>query len=64
MQENEKIADFFTRLCVITNAMGPNGEQIIDQQFCENVLRSLTPIFDCIVCSVESTIQPVDLKIC
>lgn len=54
MQCNEK-ACFFIKLRGITNAMGLHGEKITYQQFCKKVIRSLTPRFDYVVCSSEST---------
>lgn len=56
MKEGEKVNEYFGRTFAIANRMKVHGDQRIDQvAIIENILRSMTPKFDYVVCSVEES---------
>ncbi|KAE8681351.1 hypothetical protein F3Y22_tig00111330pilonHSYRG00279 [Hibiscus syriacus] len=55
MQYGETILDFFSRTMVIISKMRTFGEKIEDVVVVEKILRSLTPKFNYVVCSIEES---------
>ena len=55
MRESESISDYCTRVKVIVNQMRRYGDKIEEVHVVENILRSLTPKFDYVVCVIEDS---------
>ncbi|KAL3720852.1 hypothetical protein ACJRO7_005630 [Eucalyptus globulus] len=53
MKSGETITDFFSRTMAIVNKMRIHGDKTKDVIIVEKILRSLTPKFNFIVCSIE-----------
>ena len=47
--------EYFAQTLTIANKMKANGEDKGDVAVVENILRSMTPKFDYIVCSIEES---------
>ncbi|XP_019420747.1 PREDICTED: uncharacterized protein LOC109330938 [Lupinus angustifolius] len=63
MEVNEKVADFFNRVIIITNQMKASGETITNQTIVEKILRTLAPRFDHIVVAIEESKNLAILKV-
>lgn len=63
MEEQESIAEYFTRIRSLTNQMKTYGESMPDQGIVEKVLRTLTPKFDHVVVAIEESKDTETLKI-
>jgi len=55
MKMGESVNDYFARTLTIINKMGIHGEQMNDVVVIEKILRSMTPKFDYVVCSIEES---------
>ncbi|KAM7520343.1 hypothetical protein LguiB_019305 [Lonicera macranthoides] len=55
MKSGETVNDFFSRTMAIINKMRINGEKIEEVTVVEKILRSLTPNFNYVVCSIEES---------
>jgi len=55
MKEGESVNAYFARTLTIANKMKVNGENKGDVAIVEKILRSLTPKFDYVVCSIEES---------
>ena len=55
MKAGESINEYFARTLSIANKMKINGENKGDVEVVEKILRSMTPKFDYIVCSIEES---------
>ncbi|XP_027155354.1 uncharacterized protein LOC113755580 [Coffea eugenioides] len=55
MKEGESVNEYIARVLVITNKMKANGEELKDVAVVENILRSMTPKFNYVVCSIEES---------
>ncbi|XP_004490235.1 uncharacterized protein [Cicer arietinum] len=55
MEEQEKVSDLISRLRSITNQMTGCSEKLTEEKLCENILRSLRPKFNYIVCAIEES---------
>ncbi|XP_024030010.1 uncharacterized protein LOC112094115 [Morus notabilis] len=55
MKSGESIIDFFSRTMTIANKMQIHGEKMEDVTIVEKILRSMTPKFNFIVCSIEES---------
>ena len=55
MKEGESVNDYFARTLTIANKMKANGENKGDVAVVEKILRSMTPKFDYVVCSIEES---------
>jgi type II secretory pathway predicted ATPase ExeA len=53
MEENENVADFFTRVTRLVNQIKVCGEVITTKSVVAKILRSLTPKFDHLVVAIE-----------
>ena len=53
MKEDESVNEYFARTLTIANKMKVNGENKGDVAVVEKILRSLTPKFNYVVCSIE-----------
>jgi len=53
MKEGEFVNDYFSQTITIANKMKVNGENKGDVALVEKILRSMTPKFDYVVCSIE-----------
>ncbi|XP_019414587.1 PREDICTED: uncharacterized protein LOC109326351 [Lupinus angustifolius] len=63
MEEDEGIADFFTRLITHINAMNACGEKMEDTIIVENVLRLVTPRFDNVVIAIQESGRVENMKV-
>ncbi|XP_074588084.1 uncharacterized protein LOC141843983 [Curcuma longa] len=55
MKSGESVSDFFARIMTIANKMRIYGEKMKDVTIVEKILRSITPKFNFIVCSIEES---------
>ena len=55
MKNGESVTSYCARTMEISNKMQFHGEKIEDFTIVEKILRSLTPKFDHIVCSIEKS---------
>lgn len=55
MKSGESVSDFFSRTMAIVNKMRVHGEKIEDVTVLEKILRSMTPKFNYVVCSIEES---------
>ncbi|KHN25123.1 Retrovirus-related Pol polyprotein from transposon TNT 1-94, partial [Glycine soja] len=55
MKEGESVNDYFAWTLAIANKMKANGENKGDVAVVEKILRSMTPKFDYVVCSIEES---------
>ncbi|KAL0405994.1 UNVERIFIED_CONTAM: hypothetical protein Slati_3913300 [Sesamum latifolium] len=55
MKEGESVNEYIARVLVITNKMKANGEDLREVAVVEKILRSLTPNFNYVVCSIEES---------
>ncbi|XP_019431767.1 PREDICTED: uncharacterized protein LOC109338872 [Lupinus angustifolius] len=63
MEEQENVADYFTRIRSRTNLMKSCGEKITEQGKVENILRTLSTKFDHAVVAIEESKDLDSLKI-
>ncbi|XP_019465426.1 PREDICTED: uncharacterized protein LOC109363629 [Lupinus angustifolius] len=63
MEENEAIADYFTKILTLTKHMKSCGEVVKEQFVIENILRILTPKYDHIVMAIEESKELEDYKL-
>ena len=55
MKDGESVTNYCARTMEISNKMRFHGEKMEDVTIVEKVLRSLTPKFDYVVCSIEES---------
>ena len=55
MKAGESVNEYFARTLTIANKMKANGENKGDVVVVEKILRSMTPKFDYVVCSIEES---------
>ena len=55
MKSSKSIIDFFARTMTIANKMRIHGERMEDVTIIEKILRSMTPKFNFVVCSIEES---------
>ena len=55
MKERELVNEYLARVLVISNKMKANGEDVKNVAVVEKVLRSMTPKFNYVVCSIEES---------
>jgi hypothetical protein len=55
MKMRESVNDYFARNLTIINKMRIHGEQMNNVVVIEKILRSMTPKFDYVVCSIEES---------
>ena len=55
MKLGESVADYFSRTMEIVNKMRIQGEKMEDITIIEKILRSMTPKFNIVVCSIEES---------
>ncbi|PNY15490.1 retrovirus-related Pol polyprotein from transposon TNT 1-94, partial [Trifolium pratense] len=53
MNESESVNDYFARTLAIANRMTAQGQRMETSTIVEKILRSLTPKFNYVVCSIE-----------
>jgi hypothetical protein len=53
MKSGESITDYFSRTMAIVNKMRIHGDKTEDVLIVENILRSVTPKFNFVVCAIE-----------
>ncbi|XP_022989511.1 uncharacterized protein LOC111486570 [Cucurbita maxima] len=63
MKAEEFVNEYFARALSIANKMKINGENKRDVEVAEKILRSMTPKFDYIVCSIEESKNTTILSI-
>ncbi|XP_027771419.1 uncharacterized protein LOC114076505 [Solanum pennellii] len=63
MKSGEAVADFFSRTMAIASKMRIHGEQMKDVTIVEKILRSMTPKFNFVVCSIEESKDIDELSI-
>ena len=55
MKEGEKVDEYFARALTIANKMKVHEERMGQNVIVEKILRSMTPMFDYVVCSIEES---------
>ena len=55
MKTRESVVDYFSRTMTIANKMRIHGEKMEDVTIIEKILRSMTPKFNFVVCSIEES---------
>lgn len=55
MKVGESVHEYFARTLTIANKMRVHGEKMEDVVVIEKILRSMTPKFDYVVCSIEES---------
>ena len=55
MKTGESVDDYFGRTLIIANKMRIHGEKMDDVVIVEKILRSMTPKYDYVVCSIEES---------
>lgn len=63
MKDGESITSYFARTMGIANKRRFHGEKMEDVAIVEKILRSLTPKFDYVVCSIEESKDIDDLSL-
>ncbi|KAF1899788.1 hypothetical protein Lal_00019920 [Lupinus albus] len=63
MKESETVTDYCSRVMGIANNMRIYGEKMGNTLIVEKILRSLTPKFDYVVCSMKSPITLMNFKV-
>ncbi|CAL0333326.1 unnamed protein product [Lupinus luteus] len=63
MKESESVTDYCSRVMGIANSMRIHGEKMGDTLIVEKILRSLTPKFDYVVCSIEESNDTDELSL-
>ncbi|XP_019425123.1 PREDICTED: uncharacterized protein LOC109334003 [Lupinus angustifolius] len=63
MEDQETIADYFTRIRTLTNVMRSHGERIPEQSIIEKILRTLFAKLDHVVVAIEESKDLEILKI-
>ncbi|KAL2324779.1 hypothetical protein Fmac_023837 [Flemingia macrophylla] len=55
MKEGESVNEYLARVLVISNKMKANGDDLKEVAVVEKILRSMTPKFNYVVCSIEES---------
>ncbi|XP_044489966.1 uncharacterized protein LOC123214255 [Mangifera indica] len=55
MKSSESVTDYFSRVMSIANKMRIHGDKSEDVTIVEKILRSMTPKFNFVVCSIEES---------
>ncbi|XP_022854743.1 uncharacterized protein LOC111376047 [Olea europaea var. sylvestris] len=55
MKSGESVTDYFPRIMTIANKMRIHGDKTEDVTIVEKLLRSMTPKFNFVVCSIEDS---------
>ncbi|XP_014515412.1 uncharacterized protein LOC106773214 [Vigna radiata var. radiata] len=55
MKEGESSNEYLARVLVISNKMKANGDDLKEVAVVEKILRSMTPKFNYVVCSIEES---------
>ena len=63
MKSGEAVVDFFSRTMAIATKMRIHGERMQDVTIVEKILRSMTPKFNFVVCSIEESKDIDELSI-
>ena len=63
MEDDQKIANYFSKLMMVVNQMKTCGEVFTDQQINEKVMRTLTSKFDFIVVAIQESRDIGTMKI-
>ncbi|XP_024178936.1 uncharacterized protein LOC112184946 [Rosa chinensis] len=63
MKQGESVNEYFSRTMAIANKMRLQGDSMTDVTIVEKILRSMTPKFDYIVCSIEESNDVDELSI-
>ena len=63
MKPGESVSDYFSRTMAIINKMRIHGEKMEDVTVIEKSLRSMTPKFNYVVCSIEESKDLDELSI-
>jgi hypothetical protein len=63
MKDNETVNEFFARTLSIANKMTAQGERLDQLHIVEKVMRSMTPRFNYVVCSIEESNDVTTLTI-
>uniref|UniRef100_A0A5B7B3A2 CCHC-type domain-containing protein n=1 Tax=Davidia involucrata TaxID=16924 RepID=A0A5B7B3A2_DAVIN len=63
MKSGESVADYFSRTMGIVNKMRIHGDKTKDVTIIEKILRSMTPKFNFVVCSIEESKDIDELSI-
>ena len=63
MKEGESVNDYFARTLAIANKMSAHGERKEETAVVEKILRSMTPRFNYVVCSIEESNDVTALSI-
>jgi gag-polypeptide of LTR copia-type len=63
MNNTEGVSDYITIVQTITNQLKRNGENLSEQRVVEKILRSLTDIFENMICAIEESKDLAELTV-
>jgi len=63
MKEDEGVAEYVSRVEIVANQLGRNGETLPACRVVEKILRSLTDDFENIVCAIEESKDLITLSV-
>jgi gag-polypeptide of LTR copia-type len=63
MKESEGVSDYITRVQTMVNQLKCNSETLKDSRVVEKILRSLTKIFENVMCAIEESKDLEELTI-
>jgi gag-polypeptide of LTR copia-type len=63
MNNTEKVSDYITRVHTVTNQLKRNGESLSKLRVVEKILRSLTNMFENMVCVIEESNNLTELTV-
>ncbi|XP_031255346.1 uncharacterized protein LOC116113329 [Pistacia vera] len=63
MKVGESVNDYFARILIVANKIRIHGEHMGEVVVIERILRSMTPKYDYMVCSIEESNEINDLSI-
>ncbi|KAL5128551.1 hypothetical protein HKD37_14G040777 [Glycine soja] len=63
MNDQESLAEYFTRMLILTNQIKNYGDKIEDAMIMDKILRTLTPRFNHIVVTIEQGTNLEGMKV-
>jgi transcriptional regulator with GAF, ATPase, and Fis domain len=63
MNNTKGVSDYITRVHTVMNQLKRNGESLSKQRVMEKILRSLTNMFENVVCAIEESNDLIELTV-